>query len=388
MNGVSSHFQFAEGKTFAIRLPSSTSKEEIKADWDKANASGGVDFSVSQEADTLHIRPHQCAFGAWSSDNLRWSFSANRVLELASELELSNDDRKLVQGQWPVSCLFRTSRGLVGILTVTNVQQEAGRFVALSFEYHLICKPSGPPQTVNEFLQLANAMWERGEYEKVVSTYDEAINQHPDEGDLYSNRAGAKAALKQYTQALEDFSEALRIKSGNDNIRRARSMALYEMGRYDESIADLDIAVKASPEGVNFDLRSRAHHAKENFRAALADYEKGVQATPGYTLTFLDLAWLLATCPDDSIRDGQRAAQLARLGSASSGEGQHRARVVLAAAHAETQAYAEAIRLEQLHLDSLPKDSEEINESKERLKLYQSHQPMRSNQPVRREMWR
>jgi len=231
-------------------------------------------------------------------------------------------------------------------------------------------------------------MWERGEYEKVVSTYDEAIKQHPENGDLYSNRAGAKAALKQYTQALEDFSEALRRRSGNDNIRRARSMALYEMGDFDRAIADLDIAVKASPEGVHYDLRGRAHHAKGDIRAALADYQKGVEVTPGYTLTFLDFAWLLATCPDASIRDGQKSVQLASLGASRTGDGQYRARVVLAAANAETQDYAEAIRLEQLHLDSLPKDSDEINESKERLKLYQSHQPMRSNQPVRREMWR
>ena len=66
----------------------------------------------------------------------------------------------------------------------------------------------------------------------------------------------------------------------------------------------------------------------------------------------------------------------------------YRVLVVHAAAHAEAQAYAEAIRLEQRHLDSLPKDSEETNESKKRLKLYQSHHPLRSNQPVLREMWR
>jgi tetratricopeptide (TPR) repeat protein/predicted Ser/Thr protein kinase len=387
-SGVEPHFQFAGKKAFNIRRAGTAKEDEIKKDLEKANAAGGFDFSVRFEADTLYIRPHQCAFSAWSDTDLRWRFSANRARELASELVASKGEKTLIQGQWPVSCLFRTSRGLMGMLTVTNTQIEDGRFTGLSFEYELISKLSGAPKTVKEFLQAANAKWDRGEYEEAIHVYDEAIKIHPGEMGFHLNRANACAALKQYEKALPGYHEALRLAPSNENIHRARSMALYEMGRYDESIADLDIAVKASPEGVNFDLRGRAHHAKENFRAALADYEKGVQATPGYTLTFLDLAWLLATCPDDSIRDGQRAAQLARLGSAPAGEGQHRARVVLAAAHAETQAYAEAIQLEQRHLESIPKGSEEIKESKERLKLYQSHQPLRSDQPVLREMWR
>ncbi|MBE2285479.1 MAG: protein kinase [Prosthecobacter sp.] len=386
--GIKPHFQFAGNKVFEVRQAGAAKDEEIKADLEKANAAGGFDFSVRVEADTLYIRPHQCAFSAWSDTDLRWRFSADRARELASDLVVSNDEKTLIQGQWPVSCLFRTSRGLMGVLTVTNTKIGDGRFADLSFEYELINKLSGSPKTKKEFLQAANAKWDRGDYEEAIHVYDEAIKIHPGEMGFHLNRANACAALKQYEKALTGYQEALRLAPSNENIRRARSMALYEMGRYDEAIADLDIAVKSSPEGVNFDLRGRAHHAKGDYRAALADYEKGMQATPGYTLHFLDLAWLLATCPDASIRDGQKALQLARLVIGDDNGTMYRVLVVHAAAHAEAQAYAEAIRLEQRHLDSLPKDSEETNESKKRLKLYQSHHPLRSNQPVLREMWR
>jgi tetratricopeptide (TPR) repeat protein len=160
------------------------------------------------------------------------------------------------------------------------------------------------------------------------------------------------------------------------------------MGDYDRAIADLDIAVKADPQGVNFDLRGRAHHAKGDFRAALADYEKGVQMTPGYTPTFVDLAWLLATCPDGSIRDGQKASQCATLTVGQMPGHESEVFIALAAAHAEEKQYAEAIGLEQDYLKSRPPDSPEAEQSKERLKLYQAHKPFRSPQPIRRDMWR
>jgi tetratricopeptide (TPR) repeat protein/predicted Ser/Thr protein kinase len=382
--GLEPHFQLAGGKTFPIRRSPPATVEEVKADWDKANAGGGVDFSVTLVGEDLLIHPHGCDFGEWLHWMHGYALDASQTITIASQLPASSEHKRLVKGQWPASCVFRTSQGLIGCLLVDSVNPKSG---VLSFRTRLVRKLEGSPQSVNEFLQKAGHYWERQDYKAVVGVYDEAIKQHPNNADLYSNRAGAKAALKQYTQALEDFGEALRLEShGKENILRARSMALYEMGDFDKAIADLDVAVKASSEGVNYDLRGRAHHAKGNYQAALADYQKGVEVTPGYTLTFLDLAWLLATCPDASIRDGQKALQLAFIG-AQLGEEHYRARVVLAAANAEKREYGEAIRLEQLHLDSLPAKSEEIIQSKERLKIYQSHQPLRSNRPIPREMW-
>jgi len=214
------------------------------------------------------------------------------------------------------------------------------------------------------------------------------VKHHPGESGNFSNRANAHAALGQFDKALPDYTEALRLNPGTAHVHRARSVAYYDMGDYDRAIADLDIAVKADPEGVNFDLRGRAYHAKGEFRAALADYEKGVQMTPGYTPTFVDLAWLLATCPDGSIRDGQKARQYATLTVGQMPGHESEVSIALAAAYAEQQDYAESIRLEQEHLKTLPSDSKEAAQSKDRLKHYQAHKPFRSRQPISRSMWR
>ncbi len=387
-DGVAPHFQFAGGKTVMIRLAPTASTDEIKADWEKADAAGGVDFTLSHEAGDLLIRPNGCAFGEWMTMDAGYSISAGQAMSLSGELSAKNESIRLIQGQWPVACLFRTANRAVALMTVSSVNQAVGKPVKLSFEYKLVTRLFGVPQTVHEFFQKADSLWDQQDYEGIVRVYDEAVKHHPGETGYFNNRANAHAALAHFDKALTDYAQALRLAPGNSNIHRARSVAYHLMGDYDRAIADLDIAVKADPEGVNFDLRGRAYHAKGDFRAALADYEKGVQMTPGYTFTLLDLAWLLATCPDEAIRDGQKASQYANLAEGALLNHVSDVSVAMAAAHAEQQDYAESIRLEQEHLNTLPSDSKEAEQSKDRLKLYQAHKPFRSPQPISRAMWR
>ncbi len=386
--GIVPYFQFAGGKTFVIRTATAASPEEIKADWEKADSAGGVDFSLSQEAGDIRIHPHDCAFGGWLTGHQNLFMSASSAMALMGEVTAKNEAITLAQGQWPVSCLFRTSRGVVGLMTITSVRQAEGKPMSLNFEYKRVQRLAGPPQTVTEFIQKASALWNQGDYKGAVLVYDEAIKHHPRESGFFNNRANAHAALRQHDKALADYGEALRINPGNDHIYSTRGMTYYQMGDYDHAIADLDIAVKDSPHGVNFDLRGRAYHAKGDFRAAFADYVRGAQTTPGYTLTFLDLAWLLATCPDGSIRDGQKASQYANLAAGVLQADRPEVSVALAAAHAEQRDYAAAIQLEQELLKKLPPNSDEVGRSSERLKLYQAHQPMRSPMPISRAMWR
>jgi predicted Ser/Thr protein kinase len=387
-DGVAPHFQFTGGKTVKIRLAPTASTEEIKEDWEKADAAGGVDFSLSQEADGLTIHPRNCIFGEWLSEMQGLSLSAGNAMVWSGGVTAANPDIRLVRGQWPVSCVFRTSRGVVGLMTVNSVNEGDGKPVRLSFDYKLVTKRIGAPQTVQEFQELATSLWDQEDYEGVVRVYDEVIKQHSSKYGYVNNRANAHAALGHFDEALADYAEALRLSPSNASVYRCRSITYQLMGDYDRAIADLDIAVKADPQGVNFDLRGRAHHAKGDFRAALADYEKGVQMTPGYTPTFVDLAWLLATCPDGSIRDGQKASQCATLTVGQMPGHESEVFIALAAAHAEEKQYAEAIGLEQDYLKSRPPDSPEAEQSKERLKLYQAHKPFRSPQPIRRDMWR
>ena len=50
---------------------------------------------------------------------------------------------------------------------------------------------------------------------------------------------------------------------------------------------------------------------KGDFSEAISNYQKGFQADPLDLSIRENLSWLLATCPDDSVRNGKRALELA-----------------------------------------------------------------------------
>jgi tetratricopeptide (TPR) repeat protein len=83
---------------------------------------------------------------------------------------------------------------------------------------------------------------------------------------------------------------------------------------------------------------------KGRVRDAMAEYTKALQISPENLAALSNLAWLLATSSDATLRNGSEAVQLAeRADSASSRSDKHPAVLrILAAAYAEAGQYAEA----------------------------------------------
>jgi cytochrome c-type biogenesis protein CcmH/NrfG len=84
--------------------------------------------------------------------------------------------------------------------------------------------------------------------------------------------------------------------------------------------------------------------AKGRVRDAMAEYTKALQNSPENLAALSNLAWLLATSADPSVRNGSEAVQLAeRADSVSSRSETHPTVLrILAAAYAEAGEFAEA----------------------------------------------
>ena len=152
---------------------------------------------------------------------------------------------------------------------------------------------------------------------------------------------------------------------------------------YNTAIADYTQVLQIAPKSERvFYRRSAAYMAKGDYGNAIADLNQAIQINPKYEAAYNDLAWLLATSPQDGLRDGKKAVEYATQACQLS-EWKSRATIdTLAAAYAETGDFENAIKLENkiLSMPQLPPASAANAQS--RLKLYELREPYRMPQPA------
>jgi tetratricopeptide (TPR) repeat protein len=151
-----------------------------------------------------------------------------------------------------------------------------------------------------------------------------------------------------------------------------------EEGNYGKAIVDLTEAIRRGPNiPYNYKLRGNAYRRNGEYSRALADYNEAVRlGASNYWNTYC-LARLLATCPDDKIRDGHKAVELAAKICETYKWGNPHLIDTLAAAQAEVGNFAEAVRLETKVLEFDQMDKEFLTEARQRLSLYKEKKPYR-----------
>jgi protein O-mannosyl-transferase len=169
---------------------------------------------------------------------------------------------------------------------------------------------------------LGYAYLKEGELSNAVASLEKALELRPRYGEAYYNLGCAFLINKQPAEAADCLQRALAIDSGVAAIHYKLANALMQMGKYLQAIAEFRQTLKLSPE-----------------------MEDAVN----------NLAWLLATCPDRSLRNGAEAVTLARQASEHSHNQSPIILGTLAAAYAEagnlSEAVATAQRARQLALE-------------------------------------
>jgi tetratricopeptide (TPR) repeat protein len=127
------------------------------------------------------------------------------------------------------------------------------------------------------------------------------------------------------------------------------------------------------------DLVGRATYWSErgDHRQAVSAYEEFLRSDTGDESALNGLAWLLATSPDASVRDGKRAIELAAAACVSSGWSDVAPIDTLAAAYAEAGDFAHAVAMQNKAIASLRAGSPDLPGFRERLQLYQNKKPYR-----------
>ncbi len=160
-----------------------------------------------------------------------------------------------------------------------------------------------------------------------------------------NNLGAAYLALDRHQEALTQFCEAVRVLPQAAWAHSNAAKALYFSGHVENAIAAWRVALSISPrESQTLTFLAIALVSQGQDREAVERYREALRFSPADPFVRAQLAWMLATHPDDAIRDGREAVTVAEpLVAMAQGLSAH-ALDVLAAAHAEAGDMKAAIR--------------------------------------------
>jgi Tfp pilus assembly protein PilF len=137
------------------------------------------------------------------------------------------------------------------------------------------------PDDAAAFLQRGNAYFEKGDWDKAIAEYDQAIQLWPGFADAYSNRGSTYHNKGDYDQAIADFDRAIQIKPDEAALYNKRGYAYYGKSDYDRAITDYDRAIQVQPDyDPAYSNRGLAYYGK-------GDYERAIVLQPDNAILYL-----------------------------------------------------------------------------------------------------
>jgi serine/threonine protein kinase len=156
--------------------------------------------------------------------------------------------------------------------------------------------------------------------------------------DLYNCRWNLADTLVRAGRHDDAASEVASITSEFPERLQAHVEGVWLLMQCIEGVTAADSPASSSPSQAANSSRSNAERYRAQAREIVLKTSTATFAPPAMQL---ELAWLLATCPDRTLRDGQRAIEIVEQLSAS-GFQSSRLQHTLCAAHLQIQAFDEA----------------------------------------------
>ena len=187
---------------------------------------------------------------------------------------------------------------------------------------------------------------DKGQLDDAISKLQAAIDLRPENAPAHDNLAKALLKKGQVAEAMVHYRKFLELEPANVEARNTLGTALIQQGHVREAIDQWQEVLALQPENGN---------AASN------------------------LAWVFATCIDDSIRDGTRAVELGEKALRISGGKIPMIYKVLAAAYAENGRFADAVETAQrgAELATSQGNPPLAAELESNIALYQSGRPLR-----------
>jgi tetratricopeptide (TPR) repeat protein len=251
-----------------------------------------------------------------------------------------------------------------------------GRLEEASEHYHQALDKA--PAFAEAHSNLGFLLTKQGRTAEAIEEYQKAIELNPNCAEFYNNLGNLLAAQRRADEAIGQFQKALEVEPDNAKVRYNLANILSAQGRWDEAIEHYQQALKQMPDSTHAHYQlGLALQSRGKFAATVAQLQKVLELDPRHVTAQNNLAWLLATCPDNSLRNGNKAVELAQQAVQLSGGKSPEILDTLAAAYAEAGRFPEAIETARQALDlSTAQNNKPLAEAiQNQLKLFKTHSP-------------
>jgi tetratricopeptide (TPR) repeat protein len=182
------------------------------------------------------------------------------------------------------------------------------------------------------------------EFEKALSDFNIAIERNEkDFGSSFFNRGEIYFELGKYANAEKDYERAYQLEPQDLDALVGRANSRFYGGKAELALVDFDKIVFHKPNSaVAYADRGDVHAHLQNWQKAAQDFKVAIKLDKSLGRAYQSAAWLMATCPDETIRNPQLAVRVAQKAIQLDGDEDYRYVDTLAAAYAGTNEFKKA----------------------------------------------
>ena len=207
------------------------------------------------------------------------------------------------------------------------------------------------PDLVEASYNLGNAWLQSGKTAAAVQQWQKVLARQPDYVAALNNLGNYFLQHGETQTALGYLQKAVAIQPDFADANNNLGDALIESGRVND---------------------------------AIPHFKRALKIRPNYVGALNNLGWVLATCPLDTLRNGEEALGLARRANQLSGGNNPLILRTLAAAFAENGQFADAMAADRQAVRLLQPDSALAANIQAQIQLYKAGQPFRDATLIKR----
>ncbi len=235
-----------------------------------------------------------------------------------------------------------------------------------------------PAVQLYKLIDEATQLEGKGQIGQALAIWKKAAAMEPENAKVQNGLGISLYVHGETAQGLEHLRHALRINPLSVETHYILGRFLLDQGHAEQALPELKAAIEIRPHfAACEEALASAYEGLTNDAEALAHWQKAREIDPSRASAALGAAWLLATTPDASLRNGPQALSLAEDARNLAPADDPDVLDTLAAAYAENGQFTRAIELAQRALDlALSQGNSKMASAiRSRLLLYEAGKP-------------